>query len=325
MILVRRLVPLLPSLVLALSASACTDRRAASRPDTEPAPVDAPPALTTAHEAYLAGDYVEMGDRIKDVLVDPRAGDLARDNAFALLESAYEATHGRLPARAALPDGMRLMTLGVLNGANPFGANRLVFLSMRVVAGRAAHVKDIRLTRLPGEPILALTGSSPRGELVVSPAANGLEDVKLQAKQLDVLPDRGAFEIHVAFDDGPGVDAVVLANKLVASAQPEITSPAVGQVLTDPRPEFAWLPFRSPEYAPWEARAVHVGVSRESKDAWTFYKWDPGELGSVHVGEPATLEPGPYWMSLLCMEQRMFGGIWIMRLSETAGPFSVVR
>jgi hypothetical protein len=315
------------SLVLVLAASACTDRRADSTRDLRPAPADAPPALTTAHEAYLAGDYVEMGERLRDVIVDPRAGELARDNAFALLESAYDATHGQLPARTTLPSFVRSITLGVMNGTNPSGPHRLVFLNMRVTEGRLSHLKDIRVTRLPSEPILAL--ADKRGALRVTHDEKGIEDISIDVRQLDVLPERGAFSIQVVFDDGPGIDTFVLANKLVASAQPEVTSPDVGQVFKDPHPEIAWHPYRSPELAPWEQRSVYVGLSREKGVGWSFYKFEPGELGSVHVGDPgtpsATLEPDSYWVSIMCAEERTFGGIRISRATHTGRPFSVVR
>jgi hypothetical protein len=317
---------------LALATSACTDkdRQSDSARYTQPAPTDAPPALMMAHEAYLAGDYAEMGERLKEVIVDPHTGELARENAFALLERAYEATRGQLPARTPLPKDVEVMTLGVLNGANPFGAHRLVFLYMRVLEGRAEHIKDIRVTRLPSEPIIAL--AEKRGTFSVTHGKKGFDEIKLEARGLDILPDRGAFAIQVVFDDGrPGIDAFVLANKLVASTQPDVTSPTVGQVYSHPHPEITWRPCRSPEYMPWEARSVNVGIVREStkEDAWTFYKWDPGELAKVRVGDPETpaakLEPDSYWLSLLCTEERKFGGIWISRLSETGRSFSVVR
>lgn len=324
-----RTASLFTSLALVLSISACNDKRPDVVRDTQPAPADAPPALATAHEAYLAGDWVEMGERLKEVLVDPRSGELARDNAFSLLESAYEATHGQLPARATLPPSVSTMTLGVLNGATAFGPHRMVFLFARMTEGRAAHVTDIRVTRLPSEPILGLR--EKRGVYVVEHTMPGFDDIKLEARNLDVLPDRGAFSIRVEFDDGPGLDAFVLANKLVASAPPEVTSPAVGQVVKDPHPEIAWIPYRSSELASWETRALNVGVSGDGapQSAWSVYKRSPGELSSVRVGEAGTpsaaLEPGSYWMDLMYSEERRFGAIWISRGTNSARPFSVVR
>ena len=244
-----------------------------------------------------------------------------------LLESAYEATRGNLPARTALPSFVKSITLGVMNGANPSAPHRLVFLNMRVSEGRLAHLKDIRVTRLPSEPILAL--ADKRGALRVTHDENGIENISIDVRQLDVLPERGAFSIQVVFDDGPSIDAFVLVSKLVASAQPEVTSPDVGQVFKDPHPEIAWRPYRSPELAPWEARTVYVGLSREKEVRWSFYKWEPGELGSVRVGDPgtpsATLEPDSYWVSVMCAEERAFGGIRISRATQTGRPFSVVR
>lgn len=68
---------------------------------------------------------------------------------------------------------------------------------------------------------------------------------------------------------------------------------------------------------------------RTNEYAWGFYEWDPGERGSVRVGDPgtpsATLAPGSYWLDLLCMEDRTFGGVRLTRASESGRPFSVVR
>jgi hypothetical protein len=275
-----------------------------------------------AHEAYLAGDWVEMGERLKDVLVDPHAGELAQGNAFELLERAYEATHGNLPARTALPPTVKRITLGVVNGANPFGAHRMVFLDMRVAQGRTAHVKDVRLTRLPSEPILALADN--RGVLQIKHVEAGFEDIDVEVRGLETLPDRGAFGIHIAFDDAPAFDTFVLANKMVGSTQPEVTSPDVNQVLADARPEIGWLPYRSPQYASWEDRSVWMGISGSAKSmVWDFYKWAPGELASVPVTK--SLEPDSYWLSVMCTEERTFGGIRLSRATESGRPFSVVR
>lgn len=312
-----------PLLLLSL-ASACTDGRATSAPGAaQPAPSDAPPALAKAHEAYLAGDYVEMGERLKEVLADERTGELARDNAFALLESANEATKGKLPARAPLPTWLNGMSFGVMNGSVPFNAHRLVFLKLRVAEGSAAHLKDIRVTRLPNEPILGL--AEKRGGLHVSHGSKGFDDISFDVRNLDVLPDRGAFTIHVEFDDGRSVDTFVLANKLVVSAQPELTSPAPGQVFKEPRPEIAWRPYRSPELSPWETRALAVGISREPTNApvWDFYKDEPADLASVRV-DPA-FEPGAYWINMMFMESRSFGGVHLTRMTQQGRPFDVVR
>lgn len=315
------------SLVVAIAGAACDETDRDLGRDVEPSPADAPPALTAAHEAYLGADYVEMGERLRDVIADPESGELAVDNAFALLERAYEETRGQLPARTTLPASVPVLTFGVLNGATPSGPHRAIYLDMHVAEGRGAHVRGMRVTRLPGDRILDLEGR--RGALQITPGPPGLDDVKLELRQPDELPDRGVFAIHVAFDDGPAIDTFVLADDLVARAQPEITSPTVGQVFDAPQPEIAWRPFRSPELRAWEKRSLYVDVSRDEESAWSFYQWEPGDRGSVRVGEAGTtaaaLKPGSYWMSVLYAEDRTFGGIHASRVVQVARPFSVVR
>jgi hypothetical protein len=312
-----------------LAAAACTDKRPDATRDIQPAPADAPPALGAAHDAYLAGDWAEMNDRLRDVIVDPRAGELAKDNAFALLESAYDATKGKLPARNAVASDVSLVSFGVLNGMTAFGPHRLIFLDLHVAPGRGAHVTNARVTRLPGD--VMLDASAGLGTLRAVHDSKEYDEVKLERRQLDVLPDRGAFAIEIAFDDAKTVETFVLASKLVASAQPEVTSPLANAVLDDPRPEITWQPFRSPEIAPWETRGTWIGISHGPKDelAWSFYEWDAGERARVRVGEPGTtpasLAPDSYWIDFMAGEERRFGGVRISRLSSTARPFRVVR
>lgn len=316
-------------LLLVLAAAACTDKRPDATRDLQPAPADAPPALGAAHDAYLAGDFAEMNDRLRDVIVDPRAGELAKDNAFALLESAYDATKGKLPARNAVASAIGSVGFGVLNGMTAFGPHRLIFVNFHVAPGRGAHVTNARLTRLPSEPLL--DASAGLGTLRVLHDSTEYDEIKLERRQLDVLPDRGAFAIAIAFDDAPGVETFALASKLVASAQPELLSPATNAVLDDPRPEITWQPFRSPELAPWETRQTWIGISHGPKDelAWTFYEWQPGDRSRVRVGEPGTkaasLAPDSYWIDFLAMEERTFGAVRISRGANTARPFRVVR
>ena len=181
----------------------------------------------------------------------------------------------------------------------------------------------MRVTRLPNEPLLSL--SEKRGALKRKSDEKGFEGVAVEVKNLPALPDRGAFAIQVTFDDAPPIDTFVLANRLVASAQPELLSPDVNESLGDAHPTIAWHPFRSPEYATYESRSLWVGVSRDNDRglAWDFYKWDPGELASAPVTN--SLEADGYWVSLLCMESRAFGGILMYRGSESGRPFRVVR
>src|SRR5262245_26670973 len=68
-----------------------------------------PAALDAAHEAYLVGDWIALVRNVRELLLMPKLDDVARDNALALLDKAYEQNNGELPADFNLPPGVRRM------------------------------------------------------------------------------------------------------------------------------------------------------------------------------------------------------------------------
>src|SRR4051794_10682473 len=92
---------------LVTCAVACTDASPArqNEPPPPPAAASAPGALQAAHDAYLEGDFLAVGDRVRDVLLDARSSELVKENALELLDKAYEVQKGKLPLRFVLPPG----------------------------------------------------------------------------------------------------------------------------------------------------------------------------------------------------------------------------
>src|SRR4051794_28695468 len=74
---------------------------------TETAPARS--ALDAAHEAYLAGDWIALGERVRDVLLQPNTPSSIADNAYALLDKAYEAQGANLPSAFVLPSDVKTM------------------------------------------------------------------------------------------------------------------------------------------------------------------------------------------------------------------------
>ena len=283
----------------------------------------APASLEAAHEAYLKGDWLGVGDRIRDVLLDRSAGDLARANAFELLDKSYEATEGHMPSRFALPRGFLAMKLGSLRGQHAWATYRTIFLFLRFEKGLGAHVKDVTVRSLPAGTVV-LDRAAGIGNLRVTPQPDS-DEVVLEAKDVaGPLPD-GVTAIRVTLDDGREADTWVLARGMASSASPEIATPAPSATFADGNPTFAWAPFRSPEYATFEDRTLSVYVSDETskKTAFDHWVWQPGELAKVKV-DPK-LEPGSYWLALTAGEERGFGPVRLARSSQRGVPFSVVR
>jgi hypothetical protein len=85
-------------IVIGLAALAgCTD--GANTSARKDAPTSrAPGSLEAAHKAYLESDFLTVTERIRDVLLDPSSSHLAKENAYELLDKAYEAQSGTLPS-----------------------------------------------------------------------------------------------------------------------------------------------------------------------------------------------------------------------------------
>jgi hypothetical protein len=193
-----------------------------------------------------------------------------------------------------------------------------------------ARVSDVTVKRLPDDVIL--DRASRRGKFQIKKDEPGYDDVVIEAQDLAILPANGVFSIRVVMDGVPAIDTWVLGSKLVSTAYPEIEAPAVSASLTDANPTLRWRPFRSPEYSSFEGRTISVYVEEESKQtaAWDFWKWQPGDLAEVRIGDhvgakKTALGAGSYWLSLTAGEERTFGPVILARQSATAFPFDVVR
>lgn len=299
---------------------------ACSAPETAPPPEarSNASALEAAHEAYLKADWLTMEDRLHDVLLDRTSSELVRENAFDLLDKAYEATSGKLPSRFTMPKGVRIIKLGSSRSQHAWGTNRTNFLYVQVDPGMGAHVTDITVRSLPGPPVL--DRASGLGDVRVTPqVAQGIDEVVIEAKKVTTALADGVASIHLAFDDGRVVDTWVLVRGLASSASPEVAVPSTSMTFADESPTFEWTPFRSPEYAPFEARTLSIYVNEDKSDAtaWDHWTGEPGETSRIKVAKK--LAPGSYWLAVTAGEERSFGPIRLARQSQRGVPFSIVR
>ena len=92
------------------------------------------------------------------------------------------------------------------------------------------------------------------------------------------------------------------------------------------------MPFRSPEYLPFERRTLSVDVTRDGADVvpWNVWMQNYGELGTVKLGDhPAAalstrLVPSNDWLDVTCAELRKFGHVTLSREGSSVAPFHVV-
>jgi hypothetical protein len=271
-----------------------------------------------------------MGDRLRDVLLDPGAGELARENAFELLDKAFEVTGGKLPSSFKLPAGYELFLYGQMHDQNAGGPRNAVFLQFRM--RDVSHVTGVTLRRLPDETVI----DRKPGEKNYRIDRNepGFEDVKIEVV-LPELPADGVFTFRIERDDAPPTEGWFIGRGMTSSAVPEVRSPVPGTSYAERNPVMSWVPFRSPQFSDYERRSLYVSVSGDEEASgkslsWSFWTGEPGELAQIRIGDqPGArklgLEPGNYWALLGCVERRSFGAVRLERVSRRGGPFNVVR
>lgn len=310
-------------------AMGCTNGnsdRTTSAPLPAPPPAAAPGALDGAHQAYLDGDFLALGDRVRDVLLDARSSDLVKENAFALLDKAYEVQKGHLPSRFTLPPGIEGVKYGVVRGVSPQRPFYRVYVYGRIKD--ATQVRNLAVRLLPDQPLL--DSAARIGELSVKPeGTHGMHRFVLE-REVAELPRDGVIALHLELNDGTTSDGWVITHAGASSATPEIQAPAASSAVAGGHPLVSWTPFRSPEYLPFERRTLSVYVSDSGEGtAWDFWTQDYGDLAAVKIGDfaPAartSLIPGDYWLTLSCGEDRTFGPVTLARVSRTSLGFHVV-
>jgi hypothetical protein len=313
-----------------MSLVACTgdgagERSRAAEAGESPAPY-APPALQSAHDAYLAGDFVSLGERVRDTLLDLRASDLVKRNAYALLDKAYEVQNGSLPSRFVVPGGIEGLKFGFVRGTSGQRSFYRVYLYGRIPDASRLKVLSVRL--LPDEALL--DERAGLGELHRVHEAEGRERFVLE-RQVPELPREGVVALHLELADGTVSDGWFVSHSQVSSATPEVLSPTPASAVSGAHPVVRWKPFRTPEFAPYERRTLSVYLARDNKEgvAWDFWTQNYGDLAEVRAGDEPNaskeaLDPGDYWLNVSCGETRAFGPVTLARESRTSLGFHLV-
>jgi hypothetical protein len=293
------------------------------------APHVVPQSLNAAHKAYLEGDFLTLGERLHDVLLDSSSNDLVKQNAYELLEKAFQTNKGTLPSKFELPPGYRSLHLGYFHVDTPVGSHYEIHT--RILGKDTSHITGFSLRRLPDE--LLLDKKSGKGGSMVrrDPAATaaGVEELILNSGPIDAPPADGVVSIRLELDDGTATEGYVITHNLASSSTPEIRVP---ESTSDSQPVIAWQPFVTPEYASHEGRAIviHVSPRQGGPMAWEYFTKKPDAPAEVRIGTggwPAGvhLAAGDYWASVSAGEERFFGPVTLVRLSRTTRPLRVVQ
>lgn len=277
-----------------------------------------PVALTAAHQAYLDGDFLALGEHVRDVILDRSASELAKENAYELVEKAYEVNKGKLPSRFKPPAGYDAWNYAYYRVATPDGTNYMA--QFRLFARDASHVKVLTLRHSPsGATLDKATSSVVRHD----PAGGGLDELIVNSGPLESPPGDGIVTMHIELDDGTTSDGFVIVHGLAAATTPDVRSPAEGATVNEQNPLVTWEP---------QARGVAIHVYREEDGAlvWEFGTREPG-FGQVRLGSdkgvPAgKLAPGNYIFDVTAADsERAFGPVTLMRASRTYRRLHVAR
>jgi hypothetical protein len=311
--------------LLLLVLTACTTPEKA-RP-TPPA-AGSPSALAAAHQAYLDSDWIALGERVRDVLLDPGSTELARENALELLDASYASQKGRLPSAVTLPEGFEFLQYETNRSQGSWGHHYNTVLRGR--ARSLTHVTNVVLKRLPDEIIL--DAQANKGKYEVSKDETGWDRLSLLSPKVSEVPPDGVFTVRITFDDAPAWEGWFIGRSMTSTSSPEIQSPAPSSPVADPNPVMTWAPFRSPQYASFEERTLSIWVGRENNGglAWNVWTQDPNDATRVRIGDhpkarKGALEPGTYWLDLTKEERRNFGPFRLARGSSTVQPLTIVR
>jgi hypothetical protein len=288
--------------------------------------------LAAAHRAYLEGDFLAFGERLRDVLLDPATTDLARENALDLLDKAYQVQKGALPSRFTLPAGYSGLQLASRRFVTPHGPRYELRLAGSAVD--ASHLKNLTLRHLPGETLM--DKASGQGKFSIRHDAfarsQGVEEFVIDSGPLDGPPADGVLSIRLELDDGTVSEGFVLAHSLVPPAAPDPVSPAPSEVLSGPNPLVRWASLGPVQPGAYERRRLSLYVNRQGEDTsvWEFATKTPDTLTEVRLGSAAgaseiALTPGAYWLQMSAVESRRFGPVEVLRATRVSRPFSVAR
>jgi hypothetical protein len=286
-------------------------------------------SLTAAHEAYLVGDYVTMGERVRDVLLDVRATKLAKENALEVLDKAYAVSHGALPSRFRPPAGVTQLQYLSRQFVLP-GGQTAYQVRFAGTMQDASKLVGITVRHLPDGLVMDKRASKGTFEVRRDPPRTKVDEFVLDSPALDAPLPEGVVTIRLELEDGTVSEGFLLSHGLAGGIVPTILSPGASESVTDPNPLLRWAsPIRSGAIAFEQGRTViHLTRSGEGVPFWMFGE-EHATAGEVHLGSAAgssamALVPGTYDVFVSPGEHRAFGPIEIGRACRVSQMFHVV-
>jgi len=269
-------------------------------------------ALKEAHKAFLKDDYATMTVRLKNVL--ETSDEDAKQNALQLLEKAYEARGGNVPADWKLPSEISRLTFFLRRQRTPDGDTFGV--KLMGTASQKGVIKQLQVVQYPSRTILDKENGIGSWEEEVD-LGNGPE-FQLQAlRQPDPVSD-GLYLLNLELANGKSTHGWFIVSNLLSSDTPNVSVPAAGQTFMTPNPTLKWEDFHSPEYKSFERRSLWLATWGSTH--WETYLDDPS-LTEITVGK--SLADGQYSFLVGYREIRRFGDLRLARQSFSGVPFYV--
>lgn len=316
----------LPKLAIALSILSISSIALASNFLNQDTTV---PALNKASAAYLAGDFKKMTVEIKNVFLAQPNDPLIKENAFELLNKAYQVSGERgIETDWHLPSEITNMKISVRRDQNDVPKYALTIYGNLTASGM---IKQLRVTHFPDQVImdkLAGIGDFSDEEDAKTPGFFYVGN-----NNHEPIPT-GLYLLRVELINGKVVDGWFLIDEdMNATANPDVTAPAMGQVFQTGNPTFRWLNFQTPQYKPYETRSVWIGVSKVTSSDHNDQKWilhqnspilQEATIGSTVDGIGVRkLDDGRYFFQIKYHERKRFGDVLIGRDAMTTRAFSV--
>jgi hypothetical protein len=291
--------------------------------------------LNAAQEAYLAGDFKTMVTNLKRALEDNPNDALVKENALDLLQKSYEVPGAtEFPVDWRLPDEVKYLRVTSKRMVKDDVGYRLT------VFGETVHPKmisQIQLIQYPDRVILDKQAGIGEwdDQIGLDPT---IYQFHFETKKTRIPVTSGLYLLNLGFADGTQTKGwFILSDDINSTMSPSVGTPSVDQVFTSANPTFNWQNFVSPQYKPFERRAMWIGVMRSEAPNYNWDEvWGHYERGSIseevtigktesEKGSVSKLENGHYIFFLDYHEIRKFGDLQISRDSITAKSFRIVQ
>ena len=282
--------------------------------------------LREAHEAFLKGEWREMGQKIRSVLAHAPNDVRVLNNVSGLLKKTRE-MNKQVPVDWKLPKEISYLKTSIRHmkyqGEDAFRYQFNLDVTDKDL------LEQVQLIRYPNEVLIdKLAGI---GEMSVEHNGSA-DDFWFGTELTQEEPKMGLFLVNLKIKGQDTVQGwIVLEDNMVASKTPRVLSPVAGATVRVDRPTFDFDNFFSPEFQDGEQRRLYLTIRPKGDEdhKWTAKVLDP-DLTSATMGEGATIGEGlsrlgnaSYRGTVMFEERHRFGPTWVSRQMGETVPFVV--